>query len=325
MNFSREHRWIERPTLDYCDSGNPLACSFIGTALALGLGALSAAGSIGGAAIASHGASAAANAQVTAANQAAQLQHQDAQDALQFNKDVYANDQANIAPWLQTGRGALSDLSNLLGIPNAGVTGPNNTWQTSPDGHLSGTGAMASVPAGFGSLLQPFGETWNAPSGVNEGNDPGYQFRIQQGLDAIQRSAASKGNILTGGTAKDLNDYAQNQASNEYGNVYSRALNDYTTRYNQFQNQQANTFNRLGSLAGVGQTAASQLAGAGATAAGNNTNILLTSGQQIGNDLNNAGAARASGYAASANALGSGLTGGIDNLTSLYLLSKLKH
>jgi hypothetical protein len=298
MRFHHE-RLIERPTLDYCDSGSPLACSFIGTALAIGLAAAGAAGSIGSAAIASHGAGKAADAQAAAADSAAQLQHQDAQDALQFNKDVYANDQKNIAPWLQTGTAALGNLSSLLGV--------------------SGD---SSAP-GYGSLLKPYGETWQAPTGVTEQNDPGYQFRIQQGLDAIQRSAAAKGNILTGGTAKDLNDYAQNSASNEYSNVYNRAFNDYTTRYNQYQADNANTFNRLGSLAGTGQTAANQLAGSGSTAANNTSNILLTSGQQIGNDYQNAGAARASGYAAGANAYG-GAFGNIgNNLTSLLLLSKL--
>jgi hypothetical protein len=216
---------------------------------------------------------------------------------LQFNKDVYANDQKNIAPWLQTGQAGLSRLSDLLGLPSASVSGPNNTWND-PNGAIdgySGTGATASVPADYGSLLQPFGEQFTAPTNVTEQNDPGYQFRLKQGMDAIERSAAAKGNILTGGTAKDLNDYAQNQASNEYGNVYNRAFNEYTNRYNIFKQNQADVYNRLAGVSGTGQVAANQLAGAGQNAAGNNTNILLTSGQQIGNDYQNAGAARASG------------------------------
>jgi hypothetical protein len=108
---------------------------------------------------------------------------------------------------------------------------------------------------GFGSLMQGFGENFNAPTNVTEQNDPGFQFRLQQGTDAIQRSAAAKGNLLTGGTAKDLMDYGQNSASNEYGNVYNRALGEYQQRYNIFQQHQADQFNRLASIAGLGQTA----------------------------------------------------------------------
>src|SRR5260221_500726 len=38
-------------------------------------------------------------------------------------------------------------------------------------------------------------------------NDPGYQFRIQQGEEGLQRSAAAKGLLRTGGTLKDLIQY----------------------------------------------------------------------------------------------------------------------
>jgi hypothetical protein len=107
--------------------------------------------------------------------------------------------------------------------------------------------------------MQGFGEKFNAPTNVTEQNDPGFQFRLQQGTDAIQRSAAAKGNLLTGGTAKDLTDYAQNSASNEYGNVYNRALGEYQQRYNIFQQHQADQYNRLASIAGLGQTAVGQL------------------------------------------------------------------
>jgi hypothetical protein len=167
--------------------------------------------------------------------------------------------------------------------------------------------------------MQGFGEKFNAPTNVTEQNDPGFQFRLQQGTDAIQRSAAAKGNLLTGGTAKDLMDYGQNSASNEYGNVYNRALGEYQQRYNIFQQHQADQYNRLASIAGLGQTAVGQLNSAGSNAAGNIGNILLTSGQQQANQLNNAAAARASGYVGGANAWGSTL-GNLGNYASLAAL-----
>ena len=52
--------------------------------------------------------------------------------------------------------------------------------------------------------------------------DPSYAFRRQEGLDAVERSAAAKGNLLTGTTLRALQDYASNLASIEFGNVWGR-------------------------------------------------------------------------------------------------------
>jgi hypothetical protein len=103
---------------------------------------------------------------------------------------------------------------------------------------------------GFGSMAK-----FQAPTSVTEQNDPGFQFRLQEGQKALERSAAAKGGLLTGGTAQDLNKFSQDYASNEYGNVYNRA-------YGQYSDQ----LNRLASLFGGGQTAA-----ANANASGQNS------------------------------------------------------
>lgn len=358
-------------------------------------------GSIGGALIGSHGASSAASAQANAANYAAGLQHQDAQDALNFQKQQWQTSQNNLAPWLDVGRSGLANLAYQLGIMPGGPGGTGaigglfgggsnslahnpmaRTMQGSGDqapqtmtmmpggwgdadpgllnagyrndgGEVPGriarmTNTMPddgqiippspSAPAapdtslnslvnpglgGYGSLSQGWNQQFQAPTDVTEQNDPGYKFRLQQGLDAIQRSAAAKGNLLTGGTAKDINDYAQNDASNEYGNVYNRAFNQYATNYNQFEQNQTNSFNRLAAMAGIGQTSAQQLGMLGQNAASNVGNIDLVSGQQIGNNINNAGAARASGYVGGANAWGGALSGMGNNLSTLMMMQKL--
>lgn len=82
--------------------------------------------------------------------------------------------------------------------------------------------------------------------------DPGYQFRMAEGAKALERSAAARGGLLSGGTGKALASYGQNMASEEYTNAYNRFNNDRTNR-----------FNRLGVLAGVGQTANAQMQQAG--------------------------------------------------------------
>ena len=168
---------------------------------------------------------------------------------------------------------------------------------------------------------------WNqqfqAPTGATEQNDPGFQFRLQQGQQALERSAAAKGGLLTGGTAQAEQQFGQDYASNEYGNVYNRALGQYQQAYNQFQQNQANQYNRLAGLAGTGQTSAGQLASAGQASASNSGNILLAGAQGQSNAIQNAAAARASGYASGANAWG-GAAGGIGGgIQQAILLSQL--
>jgi hypothetical protein len=74
--------------------------------------------------------------------------------------------------------------------------------------------------------------------------DPGYQYRLQQGLLGVQGGRAAQGQLHSGNTLRALMDYGQNQASQEYGNIYNRRRDENTQG-----------FNRLASLAGIGQTA----------------------------------------------------------------------
>lgn len=258
------------------------------------IGGIGAAGSVASSAIGANAAGNAADTQANAANHAADLQKQQADEALAFQKQQYSDTQKNEAPFIQAGQGAVTNLSQLM------QAGQN------------GTGALA-----------PWTSTFQAPTDVTEQNDPGYKFRLSQGLDALQNSAAARGGLLSGGTAKAINDYAQNSASNEYGNVYNRAYNQYATNYNQFQTNQSNLYNRYANLAGLGQTSTSQLGQLGQSAADNVSNTLLTSGGQIGQQLNNSAAARASGYVGGANAIAGGINAATGNIGQSVLLSQL--
>ena len=122
---------------------------------------------------------------------------------------------------------------------------------------------------GYSSPIYSFGDVpdfnaprFDAPSFEDAQNSPGYQFRLGQGEDALQKSAAARGILRTGGTLKDILEYGQNFASQEYQNVYDRALRGYGANYqaakdefapqfaqyqNQFQAEQARAmaeFNR---------------------------------------------------------------------------------
>ena len=74
---------------------------------------------------------------------------------------------------------------------------------------------------------------FEAPDALTLQNDPGYQARLGLGQQALERSAAARGTLLTGGTLKDLNQFAQDYGSNEFQNVYNRAQQTYGTQYGQ--------------------------------------------------------------------------------------------
>lgn len=249
------------------------------------------AGMIGSAAIGGIGSILSGNTQANAAENAAKLQYNLGEQSLGFQKQELAQNQANQAPWLQEGQQALSTLGGLTGTPGQG-------------------------------LLQGFNQQFNAPTLAQAEQYPGYQFQLQQGQNAIQNSAAARGGLVSGNAATALNNYSQQAGQSDYNNVYNQAMQQYLNSYNIFNSNQANQFNRLASLSGLGQTSANQLGATGQAAAGNVAGINSTIGGQVGQNINNAGAATASGYAGLANA-GMGLTGGISQLSLLSQLGLL--
>jgi len=115
--------------------------------------------------------------------------------------------------------------------------------------------------------------------------DPGYGFRMSEGMKGLERSAAARGGLLSGATLKGIQRYGQDLASQEYTNAFNRYQTERNARLNPLQ-----------SLAGVGQTATNQLGAAG-------QNYATGAGEALG-----AGAqARASGYMGMANAAAGGI------------------
>ena len=91
---------------------------------------------------------------------------------------------------------------------------------------------------------------FEAPTAADMAADPSYQFRLQQGQDALERSGAARGVTNTGGTLKDILDYGQNAASQEYGNVYGRKRDTYDAnernRFNAYAANYGNAMNAYG-------------------------------------------------------------------------------
>jgi hypothetical protein len=140
--------------------------------------------------------------------------------------------------------------------------------------------------------------------------DPGYAFRLSEGQKALDRQAAARGGLISGGALRAAQRYGQEMGSQEYQNAYNRAFTGYGTdvaRENQLYNRQA-------ALAGIGQTSTNLVNQAGqnyATSAGN----LMTGGA----------AAQAAGQVGQANALTGGLSTYLNYSQNNALLNALRN
>lgn len=235
-----------------------------------------------GAGVSAAGSLGSASIQSNAAKNAQSIEQQQQQQALAFEKGQYDTTQAQEQPFIQAGQGAVNNLSNLLKVPGQG-------------------------------LLTPWTQQFQAPTIEDAEQMPGYKFALQQGEQALQNSAAARGGLLSSGTAKNLNNYAQNAAQTDYQNVYNNSQQQYQEAYNAFQQNQQNTYGRLSGLAGIGQQAVGTAAQSGLGTAGQISNLALQGGQQQAQQVNNAAAAQGAGVAGATNAA----TTGLSNLSEL--------
>lgn len=114
---------------------------------------------------------------------------------------------------------------------------------------------------------------------------PDYQFRMNAGLEGVTQNRAVNGLLNSGSALRGLNDYAQNTASNEFGNWW----------------------NRQSGLAGVGQAANTANQQAGSNYANNSSNALMNNANQQGQSAYYQANAQAQGAGQLAGAIGWGL------------------
>jgi len=169
----------------------------------------------------------------------------------------------------------------------AGLTSQNRLME------LLGIGGNAGA-AGYGKYARDFGMS-------DFEADPGYAFRLSEGEKALERSAAARGGLLSGGTGKALARFGQDYGSNEYTNAFNR-----------YQTNRSNQLNPLQSLTGAGQSSTNTL-----------TNAAGNLGAAEAANITNAGNARASSYIGQANALNQGLTSYIGYQQNKALIDRL--
>lgn len=171
--------------------------------------------------------------------------------------------------------------------------GPLESWKPqiaikadpsqTPNGDAATSGMYGGDPndPAFGSFTKPFDV-----EEFYKYQDPGYAFRLQQGKQAVANGNSAGDGALSGAAYKDLIDYNQNSASQEYGNSFNR-----------YQATQGSIFDRLSALATLGQNAAAGVGAQGTQLAGN-----------AGQFLSNAGTAQGSGIVGAGNAIAGGAT-----------------
>lgn len=266
------------------------------------------------------------------ANRASSAQSQAAGEATQAQRDIADQQTA-----LQREQ-YLKQLELNAPFREAGLTGTNMLLAQlqGPYGSAKFNGVPGYDPA---SAMRNFGgvagyDPASAMRNFGAGDfqaDPGYAFRLSEGMKALDRTAASRGGLLSGATLKGAQRYGSDLASQEYGNAYNRfqanratqsqeyqnAFNRYQAEraaqeqgygnaFNRFQAERTNTLAPLQSLAGVGQSATQQAQQASQNFATGGTNTLANYGNAQASNLIGQGNARASGYVGGANALSSG-------------------
>ncbi len=182
----------------------------------------------GAAAVSIGGSLLSASSSKKAAKNAAQAQVQIADKNNALLKEIYTQNQANLSPFMTRGNQAGDAINALL-------LGDDTKYQNAFN---------------------------------NYRNSTGYQFRLGEGMDAIQTAAASQGGLRTGDTLKALQSYGQNLASSEFGNYLG-----------QLGNQQGVGLSGASALAGVGQNYANNVGQNNQSAADALSNSALLKGQ----------------------------------------------
>lgn len=247
-----------------------------------------------------------------AAGNAADAQTRAARDSINLQLAMYNQNRADTMPYQVTGVGALNMLANMYGLPTQAFTGGGGITVTGGEpakkkkrslfdkltdpANLAGQfGGTSYDPMGFFGKPQqgttPMQFNFGGGAGGSGGQmtpgtgvadfsqfykTPDYLVAMQEGIQGLDRGAAARGRLYSGGADADRMRLASNIGSNSFSN---------------FQNN-------LFRLAGFGGQANSQLNSLSQNTAGS-----------LGTALQNAGQARASGYLNQADAWGNAWNG----------------
>jgi hypothetical protein len=300
---------------------------------------LGGAASLIGGAMSSSAARRAAEVQAAASREAAASTLQAGREANQLTADIYQSGLRQQAPYQQSGQLSLAALMQGLGLgtPRSSVTAPRPGAAMTPAGSYTNAqgqpvdsrGQVITAGANYGLGDVNYGATQEemdaAAAGMEpgyfnrafttqdlmQGIDPGYQFRIDQGNAQLAARRAATGNRFGGQALKDITNYNQDAASQEYGNAYQR-----------YMTNKQEIFNRLSGLAGVGQAVGSGNQQLGANTSSQMGSNITGAARGANEYLTGGAAAQAGGIVGSTNAIVGGINQGANNWYTQNIMDK---
>lgn len=168
-----------------------------------------------------------------------------------------------------------------LGYPLAGAPGGAAGGST-----YAGSQPVPGAPQGYNGAVDgaPQNNAFNSYL-----NSTGYDFMFDQGQRGITGSAAARGLLNSGATAKALTKFGQN-----LGKSY----------FSDYLNQLGNMNNILGGTASAGQNALGQIATAGTAGGGNAANAMIQGASNQGAAIMSGGQAMGNAIAGAAGSIG---------------------
>lgn len=214
---------------------------------------------------------------------------------LALQKEIYGENKQTLSPFVNTGMQASGAINALLGltptnapvqaapqtqanaaatplefVPGSGFEGIRNMWASIVTKGQNGQPQTPAQPAQQqASYLTP------QQAFQNYQNSTGYQFRLNQGMNALNSGYAGAGSIKSGAAMKAAQDYGQNIASQEFNN-YMNLLSGQQGVGLTAAGAQAGVATNYANTAGAINSSTANALGQAAIAKANNSNSLLS-------------------------------------------------
>lgn len=163
-----------------------------------------------------------------AANDAANIQADYGNRALDLQESIYNQNRQDMMPWLDAGKRSLNTLEGMMG-----------------------GGEFEMAPEEYGDFSFSMDDYQESPYA---------KFLQQEGQRGIERSAAARGGLASGNTLAGLQQRAMGISAGDYGDQYNRKMGEYNTGYRNFLDsytrragQKQDKYNRYAGMAGTGQ------------------------------------------------------------------------
>ena len=276
---------------------------------------ITAGASLAGGYLSSRGQQQAAETGAAASTQDALIRAAAAEQALRENARLAQEQVARNAPTVQAGDTARNRMLDLIGL--SGRTGA----------------------AGYGSANQPFSMAGFDPNSLmrNFGaadfqTDPGYNFRLSEGLKALDRQAAARGGMMSGAALKAAGRFGGDLASQEYGNAFNRFQTNrasqaglYTDALNRERTRQMDEYGRLSDFTTRGANAAANTGTSQAAYGSNAANLISQGAQAMGQGVLGAGQSTAAGQMGAGNTYNNAINAALQGYQNNQMMDLIRN